>query len=66
MNSGRVAQMRDLEECIEAEKNVEDIYSIRKDIFDILKVRIAVCTFMCIPLDIFGAAKQRHCSGDGI
>ncbi|XP_065838388.1 ATP synthase F(0) complex subunit B1, mitochondrial-like [Oscarella lobularis] len=37
MNSGRVAQMRDLEECIEAEKNVEDIYSIRKDIFDILK-----------------------------
>eukprot|EP00118_Oscarella_pearsei_P024649 m.306505 g.306505 ORF g.306505 m.306505 type:complete len:235 (+) comp41315_c0_seq1:111-815(+) len=37
MNTGRVEQMRELERCIEAEKNVEDIYSIRKDIFDVLR-----------------------------
>ena len=38
MNAGRLAKMKALEEAIADEKSVEDVYSCRDQIYDILKV----------------------------
>lgn len=38
MNAGREAKMKALEEAIAEEKSVEEVYTCRDQIYDILKV----------------------------